>query len=212
MISFLKLVRNTIRYWYLPLIAGIIFIIAGIWTFASPVASYLALTVIFSFSFLISGIAESFFAVSNRNEIENWGWLLFIGIATSIIGLVMILKPELSIATLPLYIGFTVMFRAIGAISVSLDLRSYGIKNWGFLAALGTLALLFSFVLVWNPVIAGISILTWTATALLISGIFSIYFSLKLRKLHTLPQRISSELKERYENLREEVLEELHRK
>ncbi len=45
-----KMVRNSIKYWYIPLIVGIILIGLGIYTFTSPQESYLALALLFSLS------------------------------------------------------------------------------------------------------------------------------------------------------------------
>ena len=49
----------------------------------------------------------------------------------------------------------------------------------------------------------------WIGLALVTAGIFSIYLSLKLRKLKGLPQKISSELNERFQSVQDEIRKEL---
>ena len=83
--SFVKSIRKSARYWFIPLIVGILFIILGGYTIATPLKSYLALAVLFSLSFLVTGTSEVIFAFVNRKEIENWGWSLSLGIITAII-------------------------------------------------------------------------------------------------------------------------------
>lgn len=78
--SFYKTVKNSINHWFLILIAGLIFVVLGIWTMLTPVSSYLTLSVIFSVSFIIIGFIEIIFAISNRKEIDSWGWTLVYGI------------------------------------------------------------------------------------------------------------------------------------
>lgn len=178
-----KTVKNAIKHWYLFLLIGIIFIITGIYTFTRPLEAYVALSIVFSISFLISGISEIAFSIANRDEIHNWGWSLVFGIFTLLIGIMLIRNPAISITTLPFYVGFLVMFRAMNAISYAIDLKSYGVLDWGNLLALGILGLIFAFILLWNPLFAGLSIIVWTAIAFITIGIYNVYLSLKMRKL-----------------------------
>jgi len=180
----LKTIKNSISQWYLLLIAGLIYIVIGIWVFVTPLSSYLALAMLFSISFLIIGIVEIVFAVSNRKELDSWGWKLAFGIVDVLFGLILISHPAISIETLPLFIGFLILFRSIMAISFSIELKSYGIKDWGTLLFIGILGTIFSYILIWNPVFAGLSLVYWTSFALIIAGIYSIYFSLRLKSLH----------------------------
>lgn len=78
--SFFKTIRNSVKHWYIPLIIGILIILLGFYTISAPLASFLALTFLFSWSFIISGVLEIIFALQNKNEIEGWGWYLSGGI------------------------------------------------------------------------------------------------------------------------------------
>ncbi|MCB9033979.1 MAG: DUF308 domain-containing protein [Chitinophagales bacterium] len=178
-----RTVRNAIKHWYLFLLIGLIFIITGVYTFTKPLEAYITLSIIFSISFLVSGISEIAFAITNKNEIHNWGWSLVFGILTFIVGIMLIMNPAISITTLPFYVGFLVMFRAINAISYAIDLKSYGVLDWGNLLVLGILGLLFAFILLWNPLFAGLSIVVWTAIAFITIGVYNVYLSLKMKKL-----------------------------
>lgn len=209
--GFLKTVRNAIKYWYLQLIVGIIFIGVGIWVFSSPMQSYASLAVIFSISFLLSGISEIYFAVANREELDNWGWTLTLGLVGAIVGILLLLKPEVSAATLPFYVGFVVLFRSIYAISASIDLKSYGIIDWGNLMAIGILGVVLSFILLWNPLFAGMTLVFWTAMLFIISGIFSIYLSFKLKKINDIPGKISDDSRNQFDEIKKQIQEEITR-
>jgi len=124
-----KSVENTVKHWYMPLIVGLILVGAGIWVFATPLKSYLALTLIFSVSFIITGIIEILFAVTNRKELNNWGLSLIFGSLCLIFGIHLILNPEISMTTLPYYVGFVVLFRSINAVSSSFDLKKSGVSD-----------------------------------------------------------------------------------
>lgn len=207
--NFLKLAMNSVKHWYLPLITGLIFIGVGLYAFAQPAGSYVALAFVFSISFIIAGIMDIIFAVSNREELEGWGWDLALGLMTLLVGIVLIRHPEISMLTLPLFVGFTVLFRSAMAIGNSLELKKYYINEWGTLMAIGILGMIFSFILIFNPVLAGLSIVIWTGLAFIFIGAYSIYLSLRLKKVHDIPKNVSKEVKKRFEDVKLEVQKEI---
>ncbi len=206
----IKTVRNSVKNWYILLIVGLIFLAGGIYSFVSPESSFLALAFFFGWSFVVSGAIEIVFSISNRDELENWGWTLIFGIMTLLVGMLLISRPGITEIILAFSLGFLVLFRSIGAISFALDLKNYADNSgWGTLLIFGILGVLFSFMLLWNPAFAGMTIVFWIGLALVSAGIFSIYLSLKLRKLKGMGTKISSELKERFNSVQEEIKKEL---
>ena len=206
---FFKTIRNSIKHWYIPFLVGLIFLGIGIYTLTSPLASYLALSLIFSLSFLFSGLAEIFFSIANRKEIDNWGWTLIFGSVTFLLGVLLVMNPAISKTTLPFYVGFLVLFRSIGGVSYAIELKNYGILDWGNLMLIGVLGVLFSFLLIWNPLFGGMTIVLSTGLALISGGIYSIYLSLKLKKLNAISSKISKHLKIKYEAIEKEIQHEL---
>lgn len=191
--SFYKTVKNSIKNWFLILIVGLIFVVLGFWTFLTPLSSFLTLSVLFSVSFIINGFIEITFAISNRKEIDSWGWNLVNGILNLLVGLLLTTNPAISIMTLPYYVGFVVLFRSIMAIGTSLDLKNYDLPDSGSLMILGILGIIFSFILLWNPGFAGLSLVFWTAIALITAGVYSISLSFRLKKLHTKVAKLSTD-------------------
>ncbi|WP_276131633.1 HdeD family acid-resistance protein [Polluticoccus soli] len=179
-------VREAISHWYLPLITGILFIIAGVWALRTPAASYATLAILFACMFLLSGIMAIMYALSNRKVLPGWGWTLAVGIVDMLVGLLMLSTPAISMLALPLYVGFGILFRAIMAIGTAFELRKQHDSQWGWLAFIGFLGAMFAFMLIRNPVFAGLTIATYTAIALIILGIAQITASMRLRKLNNL--------------------------
>ncbi|GAL67836.1 HdeD family acid-resistance protein [Jejuia pallidilutea] len=181
---FLKKVKESVKHWYLVLIVGILLISTGIWTFTHPKESYVALGFIFSISFLCTGILELLFAFLNRNEIENWIWILILGALNTLVGFMLISNTAISILGLSLYVGFVIMFRSLWAVATSIDLKNYGVKGWVNLMLVGVLGVVFSFILIRNPALAGMTLVFWTGIAFLLSGIFNTYLAFKMKNLH----------------------------
>ncbi len=173
-----------VKYWYLPLILGLIFIAVGIWVIFTPAESYLALSILFAIAFLISGILGISYAISNRKRLTGWGWSLAAGIAELLIGILLITRLELSVVILALFVGFAVLFRSIMAIIWAYEFKRLLAPGWGGLLALGILGALLALILLWNPILAGFTIVAYTSAAFIVIGGFQVYLSLKLKRLN----------------------------
>ena len=66
-------IQHSVKNWWTSLLLGIVYIIVALWLMFSPVSTYVALSIIFSVSMLISGILEIIFALSNRKGVPSWG-------------------------------------------------------------------------------------------------------------------------------------------
>ena|SRR5690554_5133824 len=179
----LKTSIGSVKYWYLPLITGIIFILVGIWVFRTPLGSYITLALLFSLTFLVAGLIEIIYAVANRKEIDSWGWSLAGGLVDLFIGILLVSQPQVSIAFLPIYIGFGILFRSAVAIGWALELKRQKIMDWGNLLGIGILGSIFAFIILWNPLFAGMTLVIYTGIAFLLVGLFQVYHALRLRKI-----------------------------
>ena len=198
-----KSVRSAVKHWYAPLISGIILIGAGILAFIFGKATFLTLTLVFSISFLLSGIAETVFSIVNRKSIDSWGWSLAFGLINLIFGVLLLANFYVTMLVFPFFIGFAFLFRSIGGIGQSLNLKKQGISNWSWLLAFAILGMLFSIMLVLNPLFAGITIVVLTGVVLIIGGIFSISLSVLLKKMN----KFSHKVKEHVQEIKERVQE-----
>lgn len=207
--TFYKSIKKSIKYWWIPLLIGILFIASGLFAFFTPEAAYVSLAMIFSLTFLLSGLFEIFFSLSNKDELDNWGWTLAFGILTTLVGLLLVTNIALSLEIFAYYVGFMILFRSISGISMSLDLKSYGVGSWGISLFTSIIGVILGFILLWNPILAGMTAVFWAGLAFISAGFYAIFFSLNLRKIKKYPGKISSELRERYEDIRKEIEKEL---
>ncbi|WP_312555840.1 HdeD family acid-resistance protein [Empedobacter brevis] len=203
--TFYKSIKNSIKYWWILLLIGLLFIGMGIYCFAFPTVSYVALSVFFAVSFLFSGISEIIFSISNKDEIDSWGWTLAYGIVTTIVGFMLVVNPILSLEVFAYYVGFLILFRSISGISYAFDLKNYGVKDWGVSLFLAVIGLIISLILLSSPQLAGLTAVAWLGLAVISSGLFAIFISLQLKKIKDLPNNISDDLRSRYEQIRKEI-------
>lgn len=204
MATFLKTIRNTVKHWYVSAIIGVLFIAFGLYVFTVPVEAYESLVLLFSLSFLISGILDIWFSVENRDELEGWGWYLASGILSLLIGILLFAKPLTAAAVLPVFVGFVLLFRSFQGLGFAFELKNYGVMNWGNLAILSVLGIVFSIILLANPIFTGLSLVVFTALTFIFVGISAIVLSFQLKKLKTFPTKVKKELKDKIEDLKEE--------
>ena len=156
--------EHAVKNWWLSLILGILYIIVALCLLFAPGSSYIALSVIFSISMLISGIIEIIFSISNRRGISSWGWYLAGGIIDLILGIYLVAYPLLSMEVIPFIVAFWMMFR-------------------GF-SATGILAIICSLIILWQPAVGALYVIYMLAFTFLIIGFFRVMLSFELKSLH----------------------------
>ncbi|RHX86681.1 HdeD family acid-resistance protein [Leptospira stimsonii] len=167
------------KHWWLHILVGLIWIATGAFTVFFPRQSYLGLALLFSVILAVTGVAQIVFAFYNRKSPGILGWNLVLGIVDLVVGTILVLHPEITVVTLPFIFGFLLIFRASSLISFSMEIRVYKSYPWGWTLALGIATLLFAIGILFFPVIGIFTILIWTGTGFLISGIGNVYLGWK---------------------------------
>lgn len=177
------MLQERLKNWWLLLVSGILFILLGFYILNQPLASYLALSVFFAAAFLVSGIFEVLYAVSSKRHDAGWGWALFGGIVDTVFGIFLIASPVLTMAVLPMYIGFVILFRAVLGIMHAFALKKLGISGWGWALMAAILGIVFALMMISNPVFGGLTIVVYTAVAVLMLGVAQVALSLRLKSI-----------------------------
>jgi uncharacterized membrane protein HdeD (DUF308 family) len=189
MTTLIETISSTLKHWYLPLIVGILFIAFEAYIFTIPLTAYATLSFMFSFAFYISGFGDIFFATSNKDSLDGWGWYLVSGILTTLLGVYLMIYPGVIMTILPFVVGFAMLFRSIQGLGFAIGLKKYG-TSWGTLAFISVLGILVSFYLLVTPIAGAGLIVTLTALSIIVVGLYGIMLSLQLKKLKDLPAKI----------------------
>lgn len=177
-------VKQTVKYWWVSLLIGALAIILGIWCIAAPGTTIAVLSALFVATFLVSGLFEIFYAISNRDHLNGWGWSLVSGIVSVIFAILLIALPFESIFVFIFFIGFWIMFQSFWGIGVSIDLQKSGVKGWGWILALAILGILLATLLIINPAFATGFIVAIFSITLICYGILRIYYAMKLKNIY----------------------------
>lgn len=177
-------INFAVKNWWVSLLLGFLYILIAICLMFTPLAGYVALSVLFSISMFVSGTLEIIFALSNKKNISSWGWYLAGGIVDLILGIFLMANVGLSMAILPFIVAFWLMFRGFASTGYAMDLKRYGTQSWGWYMAFGILIILCSIGIIWQPGLGALSLVYMMAYALLIIGIFRVMLSFELKSLH----------------------------
>ncbi|MCF3111274.1 HdeD family acid-resistance protein [Niabella sp. CC-SYL272] len=177
------LLEERLKNWWLLLVSGILFVLLALYIFSQPLASYVALSVLFASTFIVAGAFEILYAVSSRKHDQGWGWSLFGGIVDLLFGIFLLSSPMLTMAALPTYIGIVILFRSLLGVFYAFSLKKAVVKGWGGVLFMAIMGMLFALLMIGNPVFGGLTIIIYTAVSFLMLGIVQIVLSMRLRKL-----------------------------
>jgi len=176
-------INKKVNQWWWPLVLGILMILFGIFLLVQPIPAFIGISIFFASVIFASGIINTIFSIVNRKIISGWVWYLLMGIFELVIGIAMFFQPHLALEFTILFTGFWLMFRSFLGISFALEMKKLGFKGWGWSMFWSVLTLIFSFLVLINPLIGMVSVVVLTAVPIIMMGIFAISLSLLLKKL-----------------------------
>ena len=115
---------QTAGKFFLKILLGVLYGIAGVALAFFPLAGVAMLTVILGSLLLVYGFAATISAFQVRPA-DGWGWLLFDGIATFVVGMLILAKwPSSSLWAIGTLVGVAVLMGGISRIMIATKIRS----------------------------------------------------------------------------------------
>ena len=176
---------RVVQHWWLVLIAGVLCIAAGIAVFGVPRGSDVALSLLAGVIMLVVGAAKLIAASASGNYLMMRGYVIVGGVLDLILGLFLCIYPGVTVALLPLMLGFWLLYNSFVLLGFSGDFDTFGIQGGGMLTAGGILMLLLSILVLVNPFGAGIAtVIVMAGVGLIVFGILLCSLSMKLKGIH----------------------------
>ena len=183
MSNVLENIRYDVKNWWWFLIMGILFIATGVVIYARPVEGYVGLSVLFSVVMISSGISQIFFSTANSSVLKGWGWVFVSGLIDVALGTYLFIYPVVTMATLPYFVGFWLVFRAFSVMGFSFDLKNLNVSGWGWLLFGGLLTLVGGGLIIYYPAAGVVGIIAVSGSAFIVAGFVSIYTAFQLKNL-----------------------------
>lgn len=172
------------RFWWIPLLTGLICIGLGIWCFCDPSTSIPTLAYVFAAFVIAAGLAYVILSILSRKVYSGWGWMLCVGLLELVCGiwLCFLPMPVLTIAFLYI-IGIWILVVAVNGICEACMMSAVNPAwiIWAVLLLLCTVG--FSIVFITNPLVSSVTEWMWLGLSLVMYGIYRISFSTRLRSL-----------------------------
>lgn len=109
---------------FLEVLVGILYVVAGVFTLMAPPAAAAVLTLIAGAAFAASGIVRVIMAFQMQSG-TPWIWVALSGVITTLLGAMVLTQwPYSGLYVLGLFFGVDLVFAGVGWIGVGLALRS----------------------------------------------------------------------------------------
>jgi uncharacterized membrane protein HdeD (DUF308 family) len=104
---------------------GVLSFIVGLYALRHVLLTIAALALLLGIFWIVNGAVEVFAALSHRG-MQGRGWTIFMGLLSVVAGIVVLVYPAISLATLALVLGFWLLVFGIMEIVLAFRLRSAG--------------------------------------------------------------------------------------
>lgn len=155
---------------------GLLAIGFGLIALLFPSIALVALVIYFAFSLLIGGVLLSIGALRLRKGTDSWGLTLFEGLIGILFGIVILLRPEMSVAVLVSIVGIWAVFTGGFLLLASWRRKDSSVFKKYFLGA-GIFSLLFGLLILVNPVES-------SRLMIVIIGIYAIIYGITSMLVH----------------------------
>jgi uncharacterized membrane protein HdeD (DUF308 family) len=165
--------------WWLLALRGLLGVIFGIIALVMPVATILALVLLFSAYMLVDGCFALYAAVRAMRRRDSWGMALFQGIASIGTGVIAFLWPGITV------VAFVLLLSAWSIVSGCLMLAAArnveGGYGRGWLMFGGIISLLYGFLMIFAPLLGAVVLTWWLGAYSLVFGVALIVLAFRLR-------------------------------
>jgi uncharacterized membrane protein HdeD (DUF308 family) len=168
------------RNWWVLLLRGLVAILFGVLTFASPGISLASLVLLFGAFCLADGLMAAWTAFTNRKQREN-SWLLLIsGLLGIGVGLLAIFQPVVTGLALLFYIAVWAIATGVVQLLTAIRLR-HEIENEWVLVLTGLLSVAFGTLLLARPGAGALALSWWIAAYAIAFGLLLVALALRVR-------------------------------
>ena len=169
------------RNWWLIALRGVLGVIFGVIALVMPVATILALVLLFSAYMLVDGAIAIYAAIRAARKQEGWGLLLFQGIASLAAAAIAFMWPSLTVVAFVLLIAAWSIVS--GCLMLAAAMRTEQARWWLVLG--GAAALLYGILMIVAPLSGAVVLTWWLGAFALVFGAALIILSLKLRSRYS---------------------------
>lgn len=170
------------KFWWVLLLKGLLSLLFAVFAFRYQEVTMNALFVWFSVFLIVDGLLDLVRVMANWNSTEDRWLFVMQGGISILLGVLIFRNPESYAVFLAWVLALWSIVTGVSRVAMGIKLREE-IKGEGWLIAAGVLSVIFGFIILRNPSVGVSFMMMLLGLLALVSGIFFIFLSLKLRKL-----------------------------
>ncbi|MBR5853484.1 MAG: DUF308 domain-containing protein [Alistipes sp.] len=183
-----------INRWWLSLLIGIMAIAIGFLVLVNPVGSYYTFALWMGLAILLSGVMGLVQSLTSQNYFVRRGWLVLASVADIIIGIILLFNSLLAEMTLPLLLGFWLLYRGCVMLAQGFDLRSYGMRDAGWVIFYSIIVIALGIAVIWLPSTLGAEVvILFIAIGFITYGVSIISLAFRLWEVHRHARALGSD-------------------
>lgn len=181
----LKFNNGVTRYWWVPLITGLICIGMGIWLFFQPLLSLEVLAYIFAGCMCAAGLFNCFYGLFTNGVVSNWGWALALGLLELIAGIWLFTLPAAVLTqAFIITVGVWMLVVCVNAICESAVMSAYSPAWIGWMICMLIAAVFLTIIFLGNPIIGATAVWWYLGISFCLFGIYRIALACKIKKIN----------------------------
>lgn len=168
--------RTLLDYWWVPVLRGVLGIVAGVLMLAWPKITIVVLLALIAAWWIIDGLFSLWYAI----KAKNWGWAFWGGLVSLVAGILVFLKPGIAALSVVLVIAIWAIVRGVIDIYTAIRFRKEMDYEW-WLALGGLASIIFGGLVLRNPGVGVLAIVAMMGIFSIIIGVLFIFAGFHIR-------------------------------
>ena len=171
------------KNWWAIVFTGLIYSVLGLFFLTTPDNALVTIAVYIGLAALVSGLSLVYTALGDKASIVSWGFFLLMGILDTVLGLILLIDPSITVEAIPIVIGFWAIARG-GINSVkALYFKDFGFNHWWAGLIGGLLLGILGYLILRRTAVEQIYISALISGAFITVGAYGIFVGLNVRKV-----------------------------
>ena len=161
----------------LNIVSGVLLILIGIYCLCNQDIAVATAGLMVGIFMLASGIIEIVVFTSTSRLLIGSGWLLLDGVLTVILSLFLLFNAWFTMLSLPFLFTLWLLFSGISRFVSAFDLKALGVRNWGWVLAVGIILMIAGFICMMDPWVSITAVGMTVGLVFLLEGVSSIIYA-----------------------------------
>lgn len=161
----------------LNIIAGVLLIVLGVYCLCNQDIAAMTAGLMIGVLMLISGVMEIVVFATTSGLMFGSGWLLLDGVLTVILSLFLLFNQWFTLLSLPFLFTLWLLFSGVSRFVSAFDLRTLGVRGWGWLLAIGIILITAGLICMMDPWVSVAAIGVTVGLVFLLEGVSSVIYA-----------------------------------